>query len=69
MYIYGVYTSPNCTEVRYEEFLRDLQEDTTGRGDSILVGGDFNAKPPLWGSPIKDRNGKILSEWAASSNI
>lgn len=33
------------------------------------MGGDFNAKSPLWGSPIEDRRGSILAEWMARMNL
>lgn len=69
VYIYSVYISPNCSIESYQSFLQDLQESMSQQGDLVMIGGDFNAKSPLWGSPREDARGKILAEWMCSINL
>ncbi|KAK9693183.1 Endonuclease-reverse transcriptase [Popillia japonica] len=30
-----------------------------------VIAGDFNAKAPMWGSPVTDARGEYLMKWAA----
>lgn len=39
------------------------------RMDKIILGGDFNAKSPLWGANSLDGRGVLLSEWAAERDL
>lgn len=69
LYIFSVYISPNSTDNEYELFLQNLQECMQNKGRHILIGGDFNAKSPLWGSQVEDKRGKMLAEWISSKNL
>lgn len=69
VYIYSIYISPNVSDEAYEVFLQNIQDDMEDKGDKIIVGGDFNAKSPIWGSKVEDGRGKLLSEWLASKNL
>lgn len=60
MYVFCVYNSPNATEDTYQEHLEDLADSMSGKGRYIVIGGDYNAKSPLWGSPIEDRRGTAV---------
>lgn len=39
------------------------------RDQKVVVGGDFNAKCPMWGSPHEYPMSEILMEWMASRNL
>lgn len=61
--VISVYISPNTSDDLYalkiEEILAlSKQEKRLGR--SVLVGGDFNARSPVWGSEEQNAKGTIL---------
>lgn len=64
-----VYISPNVSDETYGACLQDIQDTMAGKGECIILGGDFNAKSPLWGSPLEDRRGTLLADWIASTNL
>lgn len=47
-----MYISPNALERDLDKFLDDLGKSIRGKE---LIGGDFNANSPMWGSPVEDR--------------
>lgn len=47
----------------------EVQQTMGAIGSRVILGGDFNAKSPLWGSPREDAKGKILAEWIASRRL
>ncbi|KAJ8964367.1 hypothetical protein NQ317_003012 [Molorchus minor] len=47
IYYYACYISPNVDHNGYE---------------SVLIGGDFNAKSPYWGAATTDRHGEALTD-------
>ncbi|KAJ3639073.1 hypothetical protein Zmor_004372 [Zophobas morio] len=64
--LYGCYISPNTGIGRYRKFLDDLGESVNTWEGEVVVAGDFNAKSPLWGSPIiNDVRGSLLEDWMA----
>ncbi|KAI5735555.1 hypothetical protein M8J77_020038 [Diaphorina citri] len=68
--IISCYMSPNQEENELEDILESLSECIRqGSGKEILIGGDFNAKSPLWGSLRTDARGRIVAEWIASENL
>ncbi|KAJ3640617.1 hypothetical protein Zmor_027169 [Zophobas morio] len=64
--LYGCYISPNIDIGRYTKFLDDLGESVNTWEGEVVVAGDFNAKSPLWGSPIvNDPRGRLVEDWMA----
>ena len=37
--------------------------DMASRFDGFIMGGDLNAKNPVWGDLIENGNGKVLQSW------
>nr|CAI5854663.1 unnamed protein product [Callosobruchus analis] len=62
------YCSPNSSIEEFEDFLRNIKLHLRHKGNYIVM-GDFNAKSALWGSPVTDRRGRILSEWISAMNL
>lgn len=62
VYIIGVYIFPNVQDGRYADHLMEVQQTMSAMGLRVILGGDFNAKSPLWGSPREDIRRKILAE-------
>lgn len=62
--IVGVYFSPNKNLAMFERFL-DRIETAIRRFlfGSVIIAGDWNAKSTVWGSPITDSRGEILTDW------
>lgn len=70
MNIISCYMTPNQTEEELEEILESISETIRGsREKDILIGGDFNAKSPMWGSLRTDSRGAIVTEWIAQENL
>lgn len=46
-----------------------LTEAAAGVPLRLLIGGEFNAKSPLWGSSITNRRGEILQDWASQWSL
>lgn len=67
--IYGCYISPNVGLAQFSGFLRALRGEMKKHSKESIVGGDFNAKSYLWGSPIEDKRGQILAEWLAEEDL
>ncbi|KAG5864877.1 hypothetical protein JTB14_010058 [Gonioctena quinquepunctata] len=38
-------------------------------GHEYVIAGDLNSQSSLWGSPVEDRRGEYLAEWAAELNL
>lgn len=55
MNIYSIYSPPRYTVtcLQYEDFFRNI-------GQKFIVGGDFNAKHPWWGSRLTNPKGREL---------
>lgn len=68
------YFSPNASTANFLLFLDELERAVhpyaagDGRLD-LLICGDFNAKSPLWGSPVSNRRGEILQDWMAQLGL
>lgn len=70
--VIGCYTSKNSPPEVYGEFLNALEAEIRAARQSelgVLVGGDFNAKSPEWGSNILDARGVALANLAASLDL
>lgn len=72
--VVAFYCSPNIRINKFAVVLDGLSEILAdvkaGRiPGRVIIGGDFNAKSALWDSPITDRRGEILQEWAAQWNL
>lgn len=64
------YISSNAPIERFEAFLWELRNNMNNKhSKDILVGGDFNSKSGLWGSPIDDLRGDILAEWLSERDL
>lgn len=67
--LYGCYCSPNIPLGDYEAYVDTLMRSVKSKNVSAVIAGDFNAKAPLWGSPVLDKRGTYLMEWAAELNL
>lgn len=63
--VVGVYASPALGLPEFEDLLGEV-EGVFRRPPTrpVLVMGDFNAKSPLWGSPVTSSKGEHLEGWA-----
>ncbi|KAK9718499.1 Endonuclease-reverse transcriptase [Popillia japonica] len=66
---YGCYLSPNIPYEEYRVRIDRIMQNVASRSTNAIIAGDFNAKAPLWGSPLTDRRGEYLMEWAAQLNL
>lgn len=70
MIIISCYSSPNGTDEELSDMLDSIGESLREmRNGDIIIGGDFNAKSPLWSSRACDRRGYIVAEWIASEGL
>jgi len=53
----------------FSNFLLDISRAVSKINNSILIGGDFNARSVLWGAPITYRRGELTERWAAALNV
>lgn len=60
------YVTPNCPDRDFVEFVNNLDKRIKAGNRSFILLGDFNAKSPMWGSPISDRRGDVLAEAATT---
>lgn len=67
--IVGCYISPNVDMHQYKSTLDDISAVLERRRGEFVVAGDFNAKSPLWGSPMEDARGTLLAEWLAEGDL
>lgn len=71
------YCSPNVSMACFLELLDDMEHligdlSTSlppGSFPRVLLGGDFNAKSPFWGSATFDARGEALQNWAAQLDL
>lgn len=69
IYLIACYISPNVDVNSFSNFLLDISRAANNINNSILIGGDFNARSVLWGSSTTDRRGELTERWAAALNI
>ncbi|XP_076301796.1 uncharacterized protein LOC143219874 [Lasioglossum baleicum] len=70
--IFSVYLSPNTSPERYAEKLEKLERvilKEKKEGRKVIVGGDFNAKSPAWGSTAQSSKGTLTLEMLLGLNI
>lgn len=70
--IVSIYLSPNTSEDVYAAKFERITEFLKGerrRGRSIIIGGDFNARSPAWGSDRQNQKGTIVLEELAKVEI
>lgn len=61
--IIGVYLSPNISAENFEHRIRKIMRFARAEkrlGRQIIIGGDFNARSPVWGSENQNEDGNIL---------
>lgn len=71
------YCSPNVGLDRFLQLLDDLESlmgkvmrgSPQGAQPRLVIGGDFNAKSPYWGSVSSNRRGEIMQDWAAQMGL
>lgn len=59
----SIYLSPNMTIDNYAyriDISSETMKEEKRKGRSILIGEDFNAKSPSWGSKIQNDRGNVL---------
>lgn len=62
--IYSCYISPNCKIEEFSNFLDRLEISIRrNRKGAVVIGGDFNAKHPLWGETRTDARGTLFADW------
>ncbi|KMQ88867.1 reverse transcriptase [Lasius niger] len=69
IHIISCYISPNATRSEFLSFLDELGLSVRILESRILIGGDFNSKSTLWGSPFTNSRGELLEEWAAELDL
>lgn len=67
--LYSCYISPNINNIDYERILDEIMVEVGTSGREAILCGDFNAKSPLWGSPMTDHRGEEITEWTAAKNM
>lgn len=67
--IYSCYVSPNIPHTEFEKYILDLATSVSSQKKPCIIGGDFNSKSTLWGSPTTDKRGQALTEWMAASSL
>lgn len=69
--LYQCNAFPNETLEELAALLDNVSEVMDSeRNSRVIVGGDFNAKSPAWGSPIlNDIRGWLLKDWLNGSEI
>ncbi|XP_076660107.1 uncharacterized protein LOC143363394 [Halictus rubicundus] len=68
----SIYLSPNTTEDAYAlkiERILEFVKQEKSKGRSIIIGGDFNARSPAWGSEEQNSKGTILLDALLSCEI
>ncbi|XP_029673418.1 uncharacterized protein LOC115241682 [Formica exsecta] len=65
--VVGVYISPNIDLARFEDRLQSIGEciRRSPLPRPVIIARDFNAKSALWGSPLTNRRGGVLEDWAS----
>lgn len=58
------YITPNCCDSTFEQYINSLSARIRAGNRRFVLLGDFNAKSPMWGSPLSDRRGVMLAEAA-----
>ncbi|KAK9739150.1 Endonuclease-reverse transcriptase [Popillia japonica] len=66
--LYG-YVSPNIPLEEFKCYIDTLMQDVIFRKRAAIITGDCNSKAPLWGSPVTDKRGEYLIEWAEELNL
>lgn len=66
---YSCYYPPNTSMREYQDTIDQLTDDARGKTLPVLIGGDFNAKSPEWGSTSRDTRGDILADAIASLDM
>lgn len=66
---YSCYYSPNDTLAEFESQLEELRESVERTTGPVVVGGDFNAKSPEWGSTREDPRGEALADIMGDLNL
>lgn len=70
--VVSTYFSPNITTDLFAYKSKSLMQfinKERSKGNSIILGGDFNAKSPAWGSKEQNLRGNILLEDLLGNNI
>lgn len=67
--VISCYISPNVTMIMFEDMLEDINNCVSALTGPCIIGGDFNAKSVLWGSPDTNRRGELLERWTASYDL
>ncbi|XP_013198152.2 uncharacterized protein LOC106141044, partial [Amyelois transitella] len=70
MILVAVYFAPSRPRREFERLLLEVGRIVAGAAPTpVVVAGDFNAKSPVWGSPVTDLRGRILSDWVVASGL
>jgi len=69
--VYSVYWPPasSVSLSSFTDFLTRLEGSFRTSDVPVVLAGDFNAKSPVWCSPITDSRGELLADMAASLNL
>lgn len=70
MVVISCYMSPNSSARQYDRFMRDLGDVVRAKAHKeVIVGGDFSAKAPAWGSSKTDHRGEAVLLWMAGMGL
>lgn len=65
----SLYSSGNERNEILEMILNEVSTLKRSTSKEVVIGGDFNAKSPSWGSNILNHRGRIVMEWIESENL
>lgn len=65
----SAYLSPNKDEEFVADVLDIISSHLTSRREDIILGGDINAKSPVWGSRLTDGRGLTLMSWLDGNRL
>lgn len=63
------YFLPNRSDEEFKDDLERMGNSCLITRTKAIIGGDFNAKAPDWGSPRTDNRGHKVTEWAARYDL
>jgi hypothetical protein len=67
--IISMYSSPNEPISVLENTLEEIGTKVRSFTGEAVIGGDFNAKSPLWNETRTDPRGIVVAEWIAKENL
>lgn len=68
IYIFNCYLNPDFKVDKFKDSLSRLEQAIKSVDGPVMVTGDFNSRPTLWGDTDYNSRGNILAEWIIGNN-